>query len=191
MREFILLMDQARTDHDFSIKNLSANGRMDIACRFINSTLFNSYKMRDDVKTRLLLRGPPRKSLSLELDGRNLQGLHPGERSIAGYLKKNLKSFEDRKTAANVGVRIEKENLEDVLDRSNGKPVVLHEEGRDISDVELPEHCVFVIGDHKGVSEEDMEKLREYNTVITSLGCESYQAQQVSSFLNIYMDRNG
>ncbi len=189
MREFLLLMNRTRTDSNFSVENLSENGRIDIGCRFINSTLFNSYSLRRDVVTHLLLRGPPKPPLHIEIDGRNVRGLHPDERSIAGYIKKNIKSFEDRNVSANIGVAVRREGLEDFLDSRRAKPVLLHESGDDISDIELPDEPVFILGDHKGVSLEDVEIIDKYDSTKISLGETPYQAQQVSSFLNIFMDR--
>lgn len=189
MREFLLLMNRTRTDSNFSVENLSENGRIDIGCRFINSTLFNSYSLRRDVVTHLLLRGPPKPPLHIEIDGRNVRGLHPDERSIAGYIKKNIKSFEDRNVSANIGVAVRREGLEDFLDSRRAKPVLLHESGDDISDIELPDEPVFILGDHKGVSHEDVEIIDKYDSTKISLGETPYQAQQVSSFLNIFMDR--
>ncbi len=189
MREFLLLMNRTRTDSNFSVENLSENGRIDIGCRFINSTLFSSYSLRRDVITHLILRGPPKPPLHLEIDGRNVRGLYPDERSIAGYIKKNIRSFEDRNVSANIGVKIKREGLENFLERKKVAPVLLHESGDDISDIELPDEPVFIVGDHRGVSDEDVEIMDKYDSTIISLGETPYQAQQVSSFLNIFMDR--
>ena len=189
VREFLIIMDSARTDSDFSVSGSTNNGRLDIACRFINSTLFNSYSLRTDVNSHILLRGPPNPPVHMKFVGKRINGLHPGENAIAGYIKKNLGSFERRKVSANMGVQMDRRGLEEVLNDSDNVPVVLHEEGEDIADSEIPENSLFIIGDHRGLSEEDTGLVESHGGKKVSLGETPYQAQQISSFLNIYMDR--
>lgn len=190
VREFLILMNLSRTDSDFTVSGSANNGRLDIACRFINSTLFNSYSLRTDVNSHILLRGPPNPPVHMKFVGKRINGLHPGENSIAGYIKKNLGSFERRKVSANMGVEMDRRDFFQVLKDSENVPMMLHEEGEDISEIEFPENPLFIVGDHKGISESDRGKFVEEKLGKTiSLGNTPYQAQQISSFLNIYCDR--
>jgi len=189
VREFLIIMNSARTDSNFSVSGTTNNGRLDIACRFINSTLFNSYSLRTDVNSHILLRGPPNPPVHMNFVGERINGLHPGENAIAGYIKKNLGSFERRKVSANMGVQMDRRDLGEIIGDSDSSPVLLHEEGEDISDSELSEDTMFIIGDNKGITEEDMEVIESQGGRKISLGETPYQAQQISSFLNIYMDR--
>ncbi len=193
MRHFLLVLNKARTDHNISITDLTGSGRIDIACRFVNSVLFNSYSLRRDVVVHLLFRGPPLEgSLRLEMDSRNIRGIHPGERSIAGYIKKNLKSYDQRKVPANIGVKVVEQSLDDFVKKFEGRRFVLHEEGDGIGSFSFKdsEDVLFVVGDHKGVPQKLLGELVEGSDLTPiSLGKNSYQAQQVSSFINIFLDR--
>ncbi|MCJ7450353.1 MAG: hypothetical protein MUP58_01290 [Candidatus Nanohaloarchaeota archaeon QJJ-9] len=190
-RTFLLILDRARTDSEFTVNGAANNGRLDIGCRFINSSLFNSYSLRTDVEAHLLLRGPPRESLHLMFRGEEINGLHPDERSIAGYIKKNISSFENRGVTANQGVSIDKRGLEEIIEDHEGVPILLKEDSEDISSFESDKTPFFVIGDNKGLKDKDMDLIEEKGGKRLSLGEESYQAQQVVSYLNIFMDRNG
>ncbi|MDY6788931.1 MAG: tRNA (pseudouridine(54)-N(1))-methyltransferase TrmY [Candidatus Nanohaloarchaea archaeon] len=187
-RSFVLIQHDVRTDAEFSIDGTANNGRLDIGCRFLNSVLFTSYSLRRDVDAHLIFKGPPDPPLHLHFSGKKISGLHPDERSIAGYIKKNLKSFENRSVTANKGVMIDRRNLETLLKDLEGRPVLLHEEGESINSFETPENPVFVLGDHLGIEEEEIDLIESLDCAKMSLGTQSYQAQQVASFLNIWMD---
>ncbi|MDY6777463.1 MAG: hypothetical protein SVU32_02260 [Candidatus Nanohaloarchaea archaeon] len=190
-RHFLLVQDDVRTDTDFSIDGLAGNGRLDIGCRFLNACLFTSYELRRDVTVHLLFRGEPDPPLHLAFRGKKISGLHPDERSIAGYIKKNIGSFRRRKVSANTGVFINQDALTDVVEKVDATPVMMHEEGDDIDDVTLPDTPLFVLGDHNGLQDADVETLRGAGAIPVSLGSTAYQAQQVASYLNILLDHRG
>ncbi len=187
-RSFILIQSNVRTDAEFTINGIANNGRLDIGCRFLNSVLFTSYSLRRDVNAHMIFRGSPDPPLHLKFSGQKISGLHPDERSIAGYIKKNLKSFEHRKTTANTGVMIDRRDLEQLFEDVEGTPVLLHENGDSLKDWEMPEKPVFLLGDHMGVKEEDIRTAESAGSSRLSLGEESYQAQQIASFINIWLD---
>jgi tRNA (pseudouridine54-N1)-methyltransferase len=189
-RSFILIQNETRTDADFTPEGVANNGRLDIGCRFLNAALFTSYSLRRDVDAHLLFNGPPDPPVHLHFHGEKIAGLHPDERSIAGYIKKNMASFQNRKVAANQGVSIDKRGLGELLDDAEKTPVVLsEEEGKDIKEVQMPENPIFVLGDNRGIAEEEMNVLEEQGAKKISVSDESYQAQQVAAFLNVWMDR--
>ena len=104
MRVFHLIT-QGYAGH-FSLNNLS-QGRMDEVARFIHNALFLSHSLRRDTIARITLTQGPLAPLTITLEGKDLRGLHPDERSIAGYLLNILKRFDADKPMP-PGVRIEK-----------------------------------------------------------------------------------
>jgi len=188
-RQFLLIQDRARTDADFSTGGVANNGRLDIGCRFLNAALFTSYSLRQDVDVHLLLRGPPNPPVHMRFRGEKISGLHPDEASIAGYIKKNLGSFQERMVPANTGVAMDRRDLGQVLDDVDAEPFLLHEDGDDIESIPVPGEPIFILGDNKGVSEDCLEAMEDRDVRTVSLGPDSYQAQQVASYLNIRLDR--
>ncbi len=186
-RAFLLIMDRAPTDGEFSLDSLSNHGRLDVGCRFLNAALFNSYSLRRDVDVHLLLRGEPDPPIHMRFSGEDIKGLHPDVRSIAGYIRTNLRRFVNTGEEANEGVSIDRKELEEILDASDCTSVVLHEDGDEIDDG-LPDSPLFVVGDDKGLQEDDRELLKEKARTV-AIGPEAYQAHQVASFVNIWCDR--
>jgi tRNA (pseudouridine54-N1)-methyltransferase len=189
-RAFLLIQNETRTDADFSARGAANNGRLDIGCRFLNAALFTSYSLRRDVDARLLFLGPPDPPVQLHFRGSDISGMHPDELSIAGYIKKNMKSFDKRRVPANNGVSIDKRDLGQIVDDTDRKPFLLHEDGTDIRDIEVPDDPLFILGDNRGIGDDQMHQLEERDVETVSVAPDSYQAQQVVSFLNIWMDRH-
>ena len=187
--EYLMLQPRTRTDADFSADGVEHNGRLDIGCRVIHAALFGSYELRRDTKVHLLFDGPPDPPVHLTLHGDEIEGLHPDEKAIAGYLKKNMKSFQKRKVPANTGVTIDKRGLETIIADRDLTPVLMHEDGQDIEMYDPPANPLFIVGDNKGIPDRYMEMLEEHDTDRLMVGPGSYQAQQVISYLTIWMDR--
>lgn len=186
MRRFLLVLHGARSDADFSVNDLPGNGRMDIGARFLNAALLTSHGVREDVEAFLVLKGEPQPPLTLKFVGRRLQGMHPDERSIGGFVRTNIRSFEQRTVSANRGVTVKRQGIAEVLDEHDAEPVMLHADGDDMAEG-VPDEPLFVLGDHEGFSEEELAALADARTV--SVGPGGYQAQQVAAFLNVWMDR--
>ncbi|MCJ7429221.1 MAG: hypothetical protein MUP66_02410 [Candidatus Nanohaloarchaeota archaeon QJJ-5] len=189
MTEFLMLQPRTRSDADFTVDGVQHNGRLDIGCRVIHAALFGSYQLRRDMTVHLLLDGPPDPPVHLTLHGDKIEGLHPDERAIAGYLKKNMKSFEKRKVPANKGVSIDKRGIEEIIEDRGLQPVMLHEEGTDIGTYEPPTDPLFIVGDNKGIPDDRMDQLRSMDADTVTVGPGQYQAQQVVSYLTIWLDR--
>jgi len=188
-RDFLIIQDRAPTDGDFNLNSLSNHGRLDISCRFLNATLFTSYDLREDVTVHLIFRGPPDPPVHLMFDGSKITGLHPDHRSIAGYLRTNLKRYANTGEPANEGVSIDDSDIGDVLEEVETTPVLLTEDGDDIGAIALPEHPLFIVGEHKGFSEKDRKTIMGNEPYLLSIGPDSYQAKQVASYLNVHCDR--
>lgn len=187
--EFLMIQPRTRSDADFSVDGPSHNGRLDIGCRVIHAALFGSYELRRDVTVHLLVDGPPDPPVHMTLHGEKIEGLHPDERAIAGYLKKNMKSFQKRHVPANKGVSMDKRGMSEIIEDRDLQPVVLHEDGEDIETYEQPTNPLFILGDNKGIPDQYLNELATADPDRVSVGPGSYQAQQVVSYLTIWMDR--
>jgi tRNA (pseudouridine54-N1)-methyltransferase len=65
---------------------------------------------------------------------------------------------------------------------------VLEEGGKDIANAELPENCVFVLGDHVGLPKKAEKFALRYGEKI-SLGKQPYLAASCITILNYLLDR--
>jgi tRNA pseudouridine-54 N-methylase len=65
---------------------------------------------------------------------------------------------------------------------------VLEEGGKDVADAELPENCVFVLGDHVGLPKKAEVFALRYGEKI-SLGKQPYLAASCITILNYLLDR--
>jgi tRNA (pseudouridine54-N1)-methyltransferase len=88
------------------------------------------------------------------------------------------------------GITTSKTSFEALLKAKAKKiPVsVLEEGGKDVADAELPEDCVFVLGDHVGLPKKVEAFVLRYGEKI-SLGKQPYLAASCITILNYVLDR--
>ncbi|MHC1624789.1 MAG: hypothetical protein ACXQS2_02175, partial [Methermicoccaceae archaeon] len=80
-----------RSSGDFSLNDLPGAGRMDIACRCVNSAFFLSHDLRRNVNIYLHLMGGPAPQRTVMMRGNSIRYLNPDERSAASLISKALK----------------------------------------------------------------------------------------------------
>ena len=83
-RRFAIIANRAPSSGNLNLNDLpGSGGRMDVIARAINSALFLSHGIRDDTQiiVHLMGTGIPRRVF---LDGGDLRGVRPDERSISG-----------------------------------------------------------------------------------------------------------
>ncbi|GAI73185.1 unnamed protein product [marine sediment metagenome] len=66
---------------------------------------------------------------------------------------------------------------------------ILHEQGRDISEVKLKVDSVFVLGDHIGLPEKEEQFVAQFEHDKISLGTTSYLASQCITVLHYELDK--
>ncbi len=88
------------------------------------------------------------------------------------------------------GISINKTSFEALLKaKAETDPIyVLEEGGKDISNTELSENCVFVLGDHVGLPKKAEAFALRYGEKI-SLGKQPYLATSCITILNYILDR--
>ncbi|WP_297498549.1 tRNA (pseudouridine(54)-N(1))-methyltransferase TrmY [Thermococcus sp.] len=196
MRTFIIKASKTHTSPDFSLDDLpGTSGRIDVLCRFLNSTFLLSHGFRRDVRAWLLLYGPPNPPKAIRFEGQRLRArLNPDERSTAKLIIRALETGKairepSRELEVLPGLYISNMTFEDVVRRTvkESRLFYLHEEGRPIQEVSFPQNVAFVLGDHEGLPGED-ERFLEGIAEKISVGRKSYLASHVAAFVNIFLD---
>ena len=106
--------------------------------------------------------------------------MNPDERNIASFIKHTLigKKFP--------GIKLLQQSFKDTLSQfKDDEKILLDAKGEKITQANLPQNPVFIIGDDKGFSEHHFPE----NLNKISIGSKSYLASHCIAFLNIYMDR--
>lgn len=183
MREFILYSRLGRTDPNFG--NLHDAGRLDIVYECIVASLFLSHAIRKDVVFHVLLSGPPKPPLHLRIEGATLHDVRTDQQTWERILRNVLGG------QAHPGITIDKMSFEALLkakaEARRTVIYVLEERGRDVSEIEMSENSVFVLGDHIGLPKTVENFALRYAEKI-SLGKQPYLAASCITILNYLMD---
>jgi tRNA (pseudouridine54-N1)-methyltransferase len=181
----------------FNLNDLVNAGRMDVIARCISSALFISYAIRNDTNIYISLNGPPNPPILLKFFGDRLKGIYYDERSVAGKINEALKKIykvkEESEIEVSEGFFVSKESFESFLKKKakESRIIYLHEEGRDIREVEFSGNEIFVLGDHKGLPEKTEMFLKKLNVEKISLGPLSYLASHCIVIVHNELDRKG
>ncbi len=193
-RGFLIVGNKAVTK-PFSLNDLAGSaGRMDILCRFIAQALFISHGIRKNVEVYLLLLGEPEPPKAIKIVGKEVKTMAPDERNIAGLIRKALK-IECNKNwkRSTSGIYISKKNLKELLDElaNRYKIVYLKETGKDIRNFvkQIDKDCLFILGDHLGLSEEQERIVKDYASEVISVSPISLQADQCVVIVHYELDR--
>ncbi len=194
-RGFLIVGNKAVTK-PFSLNDLAGSaGRMDILCRFIAQALFISHGIRKNVEVYLLLLGEPEPPKAIKIVGKEVKTMAPDERNIAGLIRKALK-IECNKNwkRSTSGIYISKKNLKELLDElaNRYKIVYLKETGKDIRNFvkQIDKDCLFILGDHLGLSEEQERIVKNYASEVISVSPISLQADQCVVIVHYELDRS-
>lgn len=194
-RGFLIVGNKAVTK-PFSLNDLAGSaGRMDILCRFVAQALFISHGIRKNVEVYLLLLGEPKPPKAIKIVGKEVKTMAPDERNIAGLIRKALK-IECNKNwkRSTSGIYISKKNLKELLDELTNryKIVYLKETGKDIRNFvkQIDKDCLFILGDHLGLSEEQERIVKDYASEVISVSPISLQADQCVVIVHYELDRS-
>jgi tRNA (pseudouridine54-N1)-methyltransferase len=172
--------------------NLMHAGRMDIAIHSFIQGVFLSHGFRNDVKFHFVLYGMPDPPKHIEITV--TKELELSKKDVANLLKKILYKYrEGQKHEPLPGCFVEKKPLLKVLNEliDNGAEVfVLDKKGESLREVEIPDECVFLVGDHIGLPKKELKRLKDLTTPI-SVGPHMYFASQVVAVVNNELDVRG
>ena len=181
-REFILFSRLGKTNTAF--RNLHDAGRLDIVHECIVASLFLSHGLRKNVVFHTVLNGPPNPPLHIQIDGATLYDVRTDMDTWQSILKKVISGKQ------HPGITTSKTSFEALLKAKaeTTRIYVLEEGGKDIANAELPENCVFVLGDHVGLPKKVEAFTLRYGEKI-SLGKQPYLAASCITILNYLLDR--
>jgi tRNA (pseudouridine54-N1)-methyltransferase len=181
-REFILFSRIGQTDPNFH--NLHDAGRLDIVHECIVSSLFLSHGLRRDVTFHAVLNGPPNPPLHIQIDGETLYDVRTDMNTWQVILKKTLQN------KAHPGITKNKTSFEALLKAKaqTKKIYVLEEDGKDISQIQLAENSLFILGDHVGLPKKAEAFALRFGEKI-SLGKTPYLAASCITIINYTLDK--
>jgi tRNA (pseudouridine54-N1)-methyltransferase len=183
MREFVLYSRLGRTDSRFV--NLHDAGRLDIVYECVVASVFLSHGIRKDVVLHAVLSGPPMPPLHLRIEGATLHDVRTDEKTWERILRKMLAG------QTHPGITVDKTSFEALLksraETFNEGVYVLEEKGRSISEVEVDENAMFVLGDHIGLPKTVENFALRYAEKI-SLGKQPYLAASCITIINYLLD---
>jgi len=193
MREFIYFSANAVTNGSMLAKRgLMQAGRMDIAIHTIIAAFFLSHDFRRDSKLHLIFYGQPDPPKHIEMQ--ISPELKINKKNIADIIKKTLYKYrEGEKREVFPGIFVEKKSflkLIESLIKEKKEIFILDKKGEDIQKVQIPENCVFVLGDQEGLPKKELRRLKEIAKKI-SIGPKTYFASQTVVIVNNELDRRG
>ena len=182
MREFILYSRLSRTDSNWT--NLHDAGRLDIVYECAVSSLFLSHAIRKNVTFHTILNGPPTPPLHLKIDGETLHDVRTDQETWKQILKKVLSG------KPHPGITTEKTSFEALIKTkaNEAKIYVLEEGGKPISEIDISDKPLFVLGDHVGLPKKAEGFALRYGEKI-SLGKQPYLAASCITVLNYLLDK--
>jgi tRNA (pseudouridine54-N1)-methyltransferase len=173
-----------RTDANFG--SLHDGGRLDIVYECAVASLFLSHAIRKNVVFHTLLSGPPVPPLHLRIEGATLHDVRTDQQTWERILRKVLGG------QTHPGITANRTSFEALLkteaEASRTVIYVLEEKGRNVSEVEMGENTVFVLGDHIGLPKTVENFALRYAEKI-SLGKQPYLAASCITILNYLLDR--
>lgn len=197
MREFIYYSRTAPTSGNYIKEDLQQSGRLDIAIHTVIASFFLSHKIRTDVKLHLLFAGPPTPPRHLELkpvtEGETgVDKIYLSKKDVSKVLKKMLYKYkEGQKNEVFPGYWIEKKgflNLINDLSEEKRNLYILDSDGEDIRTVEIKENPIFILGDHRGLPNKELKRLKK-TCIPVSIGKRTYFASQTVAIVNNEIDR--
>jgi tRNA (pseudouridine54-N1)-methyltransferase len=191
MKHFIYFSKTAATSGKaLSEGNLMKAGRMDIAIHTLIAGLFLSHDFRKDVKMHLVFYGMPDPPKHIEIEVK--PELDISKKDVANLIRKILYKYkEGEKREVFPGCFVEKKNFFDVIEelREQGNEIyILDKKGEDIRKAEISANCIFVLGDHEGMPDKELKRLKKI-AVSVSVGKKTYFASQVVAIVNNELDR--
>lgn len=189
MKHFVYFSSKAATSGKALSGDLMKAGRIDIAIHSIIQGLFLSHDVRKDVTIHLVFYGMPDPPKHIEIQIKD--GLDISKKNVARVIQKILYKYrEGERREVMPGCFVEKKSFLHVIEElaKENKIFILDKKGGDIRDAEIPENCVFVLGDQDGMPGKEMKRLKKTATLV-SIGPKMYFASQTVAIVNNELDR--
>lgn len=194
MRQYLVIGHDAPTTPDFALDDLAgAAGRLDLLCRCVNSAVFLSHGIREDVRVHLVLAD----EFTVRFEASDLRHLHPDERNIAarvrGALEERDGAIGHMPADVSPGVECYRMGVAATLEAaaSEGTVVQLHEDGDPLVDAEPPADPVFVLSDHHDFTDAEADLLAETADRRVRVGPELLHADHAITVAHNWLDTDG
>ena len=193
MRHLVYFSSSATTSGKaLSGGNLMKAGRMDIAIHSFIQGVFLSHDFRKDVKFHFIFYGQPDPPKHIEIQINDETEI--SKKDVGNLIKKILYKYKKgEKTEVFSGCFIEKKSflkvIEELMNRGN-EIFILDKKGEDIRNVKISKNCAFIFGDHEGLPQKEMKRLKKSINLI-SIGPKMYFASQTIAVVNNELDYRG
>jgi tRNA (pseudouridine54-N1)-methyltransferase len=196
MRHFIYFSTTAATSgkalSKFANGGLMKAGRMDIAIHSFIQGIFLSHDIREKTIFHFVFYGMPDPPKHIEIHSH--PDLEVTKKDVSKFIQKMLYKYKpSQKTEVMKGCFIEKKSLFKVIDelKEKGNEIfILDKHGKDLREIEIPENCAFLLGDHEGLPKKELKRIKEECNLI-SVGPHMYFASQTVAVVNNELDRRG
>ena len=198
MRRFVVVGQRARTARDFPLDDISgAAGRWDLLARCVQGSLFISHDLRRDTELVLVLLGEPDAPKAIRVSGGDVKRLNPDERSTVALLSRALDvalPMNGRWVEVHPGIHAARRDLRRVLDDYGDGPFVLLDEDGDVDGPSLPDliddrTVTFILGDDRGLDEEQLTEVRSKDPMEVRLGPLSLHGDHCIAIVHNLLDR--
>jgi tRNA (pseudouridine54-N1)-methyltransferase len=170
---------------DAAFTNMHDAGRLDIAYECIVTSLFLSHGLRRDVTFHASLNGPPNPPVHIQINGETLYDVRTDAETWQAILRKVLAG------KTHPGISRDKTSFESLLKSKaaeNRQIYILEEGGNPISETDIADNPIFVLGDHVGLPKKtEIFALRFGEKV--SLGKTPYLAASCITVINYLLDQ--
>lgn len=196
-RSFIYYSRTAPTAGSYIKDDLQESGRIDIAVHSVIAAFFLSHKIRTDTTLHMIFAGPPTPPRHLEIkpvtEGKTgIDKIYLAKKDVSSILKKMLYKYrEGENREVFPGFCIEKKGFVELVSElhNQGRNLyILDPKGEDIRKAEIKENPIFILGDHKGLPDKELKRLKKICHPIT-LGKKIYFASQTITIVNNELDR--
>jgi tRNA (pseudouridine54-N1)-methyltransferase len=164
----------------------------------VQASLFISHDLRRDSELVLVLLGPPDAPKAIRVSGDQVRNLNADERSTAALLSRTLDEhlpLGGRWLKALPGIHVARRDLDAVLAEYAKGPIVLMDEEGSVDGPDLPSHlrdedtATFVLGDSKGLTDEQLELIRKEDPIEVRLGPLSLHVDHCIAIVHNILDR--
>ena len=161
MRRFAVLGHRTDAHSTWSLNDLPGSGRADVLIRNVTAALLDSHGIRSDVEVILHLMAGAGTGRRLRINGSDLRGLQPDERSAAGLIMTALSPPtppRGRWVGVRPGLEVSSGGLAVTLDEWSNLGVtscVLDAGGQPVGGLQVTEDMGFILSDDRPFTEDD------------------------------------
>lgn len=196
MKHFVYFSSSAATSgkalSKYADGGLMKAGRMDIAIHSFIQGVFLSHGFRKDIIFHFIFYGMPDPPKHLQIQVTD--ELEINKKDVGNIIQKMLYKYKQgEKTEVFPECFIEKKSFLNVIQElmDNGNEIyVLDKNGEDLRKIDISENCVFVLGDHEGLPDKEMKRLKKEVNLV-SVGNKMYFASQTVAVVNNELDYRG